>query len=217
MRSEKKKQDEFCSMWKRNSEMVYAMCVRQAKPDMQKCDDLVQEVVISLWNDYNNTQFDKSIGWERSWVWWHARRVLSHQRRKKVIEPLPEGIDVIDKNAMMEKEIQETLEDIISFLSDKERKVVKMRMGGYEYKEIAKEIDVPTAAAAKQIMYRAKKEMRQRVTLTAILTIVAIAVPILIFVLLPIPRYDSYCSTEKNKDISVLINDIETVYKKYSE
>lgn len=150
----------FCALWNRNRTMVWRICLRHSPLGALKCEDLVQEVVIALWNDYCNLQQDKGIGWEKSWVWWHTRTVLSHLRRRQRDELIPEGFDAVDEYAVRQRESKETVEDMMAVLTEQERRVVRMQMEGYDYESIAQSEGV-TAASAKQIRYRAKTKMEK--------------------------------------------------------
>ena len=162
MDNDEKKYDRFCAMWQRNRTMVWAICLRHAPIGMLKCEDLVQEVAIALWNDFLNLDAEKGIGWETSWVWWHTRRKLSHLRRVPETVLLPEGYDVADVDAVNNRSVKDTIDEAMSTLSEVERQVVRMRMDGYDYDYIAAKTET-TAAAAKQIMFRAKSAMKEQV------------------------------------------------------
>lgn len=161
MDKDEKKYDSFCAMWQRNRTMVWAMCLRHAPIGVMKCEDLVQEVAIALWNDFLNLEAEKGMGWETSWVWWHTRRKLSHLRRTPQTLPLPEGYDVVDVDAVNDSYVKDTIDEAMASLSEVERQVVWMRMDGYDYNYIAAKTET-TAAAAKQIMYRAKSAMKNK-------------------------------------------------------
>ena len=157
-----KKYSDFCALWQRRRTMVWNMCLHHAPMGSMECEDMVQEVAVALWKDYNNLLTGRGAVWEKSWVWWHTRTVLSHMRRRKREELLDEGYDIADTETWKRNENIETLEEMMSILNHDERRVMQMRIEGYEYEHIASAIGT-TPAAAKQAMYRAKRTMQEHI------------------------------------------------------
>ena len=75
---------------------------------------------------------------------------------------MPESYDIVDVEAWNRTENKETLEEMMSILSDDERRVVQMRIDGCGYEHIANTIGT-TPAAVRQTMYRAKRAMREQI------------------------------------------------------
>lgn len=153
-------QRQFVQMMERQRTFIWRMCYRGCGGESERCKDLVQDVYLALWSDFSNLREKENIKLEKAWVWWHTRTQISHHERKRKEEPIPDGYEEADVEALLSEERREIMEEIMASLGAREREVVEMRLEGYDYQEIGKQKGT-TAAGAKQTMYRAMEKMKK--------------------------------------------------------
>ena len=77
----------YYELLERYRPMVWRLCWRHARGDWDRCNDLVQEVSIALWEHFGQLRPNATTQEQRAWVRWQARSVLDLQRRKHTSSP----------------------------------------------------------------------------------------------------------------------------------
>ena len=75
----------YTALLMRHREMLWRLCLNRANGDSDRSKDLMQEITIALWENYDKLRLDASPAQERAWVRWQARSVFYPQP----LEPLP--------------------------------------------------------------------------------------------------------------------------------
>lgn len=121
----------------RHRTLVWRMCWLYAGGNVERCRDLVQEVSLSLWQHYGKLRQGAKPWEERAWVKWHTRTVLNHLHRRPqpVMEPLTD--ELAEHPASDEKAESELVEELLECLPDIDRRLVLLRLDGYNADEIA--------------------------------------------------------------------------------
>ena len=133
--------------------------------DLDKAEDLMQDVFIKLWDNCTKVDYDKVKPYIFSIannmflnVIKHEKVVKAHQKlhKKNITNESPEFI-------MLENEFMEKLETTIASLPDKQREVFLMnRIEKKKYKEIADQLNISTKAVEKR-MHQALITMRREI------------------------------------------------------
>ncbi len=118
--------------------MVWALCWKSARGNKSRCNDLLQEVSITLWIHFDELRSDAVPQEEKAWVRWWTRSVLDLQRRKERPSLLPLTAMVADTVAADDLLVQkEEMEHLMAALSPAEQELVRLHIEGYRPKEIA--------------------------------------------------------------------------------
>lgn len=130
----------YTQMLLRHRKMIWRMCIRRAQGDRDICLDLVQEVSLSLWEHYGDLRQGVSLLEERAWVFWHTRSVLDHLHRRQRL-PM-QTIDARIINTVAVTDGYASLDDIVGFLDPEDKKLIRMRIEGYNAAEIAAAMNI---------------------------------------------------------------------------
>ena len=133
--------------------MVWRLCWRHARGDWDRCNDLVQEVSIALWEHFGQLRPDTTTQEQRAWVRWQARSVLDLQRRKQhlVTEPFT---DAMTETLVDEPESdKEKVAEVMELLTPEEQRLVRLQLCGYNAAEVAQIMHL-TRDAVYQRMHR---------------------------------------------------------------
>jgi RNA polymerase sigma-70 factor (family 1) len=133
--------------------------------DLDKAEDILQEVFIKLWENCNKVDHDKV----KSYIYSIANNMfLNEVKHQKVVlnynkynknESTNESPEFI----MLEKEFLEKLESTIATLPEKQREVFLMnRIEKKKYKEIALHLDISVKAVEKR-MHQALVVIRKEI------------------------------------------------------
>ena len=76
-------------MLMRHREMLWRMCWNWTGGNRDRCCDLLQEVSIALWENFDKLRPGASASQERSWVRWQARSVFYQIGRQKRLSTVP--------------------------------------------------------------------------------------------------------------------------------
>lgn len=154
---------EFDALVTRHRRMIRAICLWHATGGAVECDDLVQEVLLSLWRSRERLRPGCTAGEERAWVRLHCRSVISHFHRRKTLPTAQ-----FDENHELTNltgetaDRQETLEMLTTDLTAHERQVLRMTLEGYKTDEIADTLDIK-ARSVVQTRWRIVQKMKQKV------------------------------------------------------
>ena len=130
-------QSSYSALLQRYRSCVWSMCWRYAGGDLERCRDLVQEVSLSLWEHYGKLRKGARPWEERAWVLWHTRSVLNHICRGIRQEYVPLTPSMVASLTIDGHDEREMVNDLLSKLSESDRRLVQLRLEGYSADEIA--------------------------------------------------------------------------------
>ena len=174
------KHSAYTSLLMRHRDMLWRLCLSRAKGDGDRSQDLLQEITIALWENYDKLRPDSSPGQERAWVRWQARSVFYQVERRRRIMTVPidynlHSDSVADEEAQQRKE---TLDNLLATLSPDEQRMMRLYLDGYQGDEIGEEMGI-SRNTVYQRMRRAVQKMRNvALVLLAMLLTTAIAVAV---------------------------------------
>ncbi len=151
---------DFDALVQRHRRMIRAICLWNATGGAVQCDDLVQEVLASLWHYRHRLRSDASPGEERAWVRLHCRSVISHFRRRKQVETIPLD-EEMPLAAAESDDRRATIDELATGLTDHERQVLQLTLDGWSTDEIADELDVKNRTVV-QIRWRIVQKMKEK-------------------------------------------------------
>ena len=133
--------------------------------DLDKAEDILQEVFIKLWENCNNVDYDKV----KSYIYSIANNIfLNEVKHQKVVQNYGkynkrESTNESPEFIMLEKEFMEKLESTIANLPEKQREVFLMnRIEKKKYKEIALHLNISLKAVEKR-MHQALVVIRKKI------------------------------------------------------
>ena len=123
----------------RHREAVWRVCWRYAKGDRARCENMVQEVWITLWLKFDDLKTDVTEWEQRAWVKRITRSVLVDLYRRS--DPEPERLTPMLINTLPDTRVNyaESIDDLLATLTDEEERMMRMRLEGYDAHEIADE------------------------------------------------------------------------------
>ena len=83
--------DAYTAMLSRHRHVIWAMCRDHAHGQWDDCCDLVQEVSLRLWLEFDRLRPGATPKEEREWVRWVARKVFYLEGRKRRLSTQPLG------------------------------------------------------------------------------------------------------------------------------
>ncbi len=147
----------YTELLRRHRSLVWRLCWARARGDFERCRDLVQEVSLSLWEHYGRLRPGSGPLQERAWVFWHTRTVLDHLHRR----PSPTLVALPAEMPADEDDSREHLDDLLASLGDEDRRLVQLRLEGYDASEIAQQLRISRDAVYQRlhrIIERLQKE-----------------------------------------------------------
>ena len=120
-------------MVKRNTRIIRAICWSLASKDEERCADLMQEVLLSLWRYRHTLRRDATAKDERNWVRWHCRSVWSHQQRRQQLPTV--SLDALGDLPDGEADYHGLVEDLATGLDGRERNLLELFLQGYSIAE----------------------------------------------------------------------------------
>jgi RNA polymerase sigma-70 factor (ECF subfamily) len=133
--------------------------------DLDKAEDILQEVFIKLWENCSKVDYDKV----KSYIYSIANNMfLNEVKHQKVVQNYNkhnknESTNESPEFIMLEKEFLEKLESTIATLPEKQREVFLMnRIEKKKYKDIALHLDISVKAVEKR-MHQALVVMRKEI------------------------------------------------------
>ena len=147
----------------RHRTLIWKLCRRYAPRDAERCAELVQEVSLSLIEHYGRLKPDASAKDERAWVVWSTRTVLYDLRRKKDSQPVmvPLTKEIVEQIAEQENLERDRIEEMMGDLPDEDRRLVQLRLNGYNAKEIGTQTGL-SSDAVYQRMHRIIEKLKQK-------------------------------------------------------
>lgn len=169
----------YTTLLERHREMLWYLCWKKANGNYDRCQDLLQEVSIQLWDNLGKLRPNSTSWQERAWVRWQARSVFYQTDRRKTLptEPLT---DTLSNTAADEESVhrKELLDNLLSTLTPDEQRMMQLYLDGYHGDEIGAAMGL-NRDAVYQRMHRAIQKMRRAVPILLALlltSLVAIAV-----------------------------------------
>lgn len=169
----------YTTLLERHRKMLWCMCWKKANGNYDRCQDLLQEVSIQLWENLGKLRPNSTPWQERAWVRWQARSVFYQTDRRKTLptEPLT---DTLSNTAADEESVhrKELLDNLLSTLTPDEQRMMQLYLDGYRGEEIGTAMGL-NRDAVYQRMHRAIQKMRRVVLILLALlltSLVAIAV-----------------------------------------
>ncbi|MUU77569.1 RNA polymerase sigma factor [Winogradskyella endarachnes] len=133
--------------------------------DIERAEDLMQDVFIKLWNNCSNVDYNKV----KSYIFSIANNMfLNEVKHQKVVQNFnkqhkKESSNESPEFILLEKEFMEKLEATIDSLPEKQREVFLMnRIEKKKYKEIAEQLNISVKAVEKR-MHQALIIMRKEI------------------------------------------------------
>ena len=134
---DRKRHDAYCALMQRHRETVWRVCWRFAHGDRERCKDMVQEVWVVLWLKFDQLRPNANALQQRAWVWRVARSVLVDLYRRRNEEAV-RLTEVLEENvADSHPDYAEEIDDLLARLGPDERRLMQMRLEGYDANEIA--------------------------------------------------------------------------------
>ncbi len=126
----------------RHREAVWQMCWKFAKGNRAACEDMVQEVWIALWLRFDQLKTNAPELMQRAWLKRVTQSVLVDLYRRS--EPESERLTPVLINTIPDTcvDYAESIDDLMSTLSDDEERLLRMRLEGYDAQDIADEFKI---------------------------------------------------------------------------
>ena len=155
--------EDYKSFMRRHQEVVWRVCYDFAHGDIQRCEDMVQEVWIMLWLRFD-TMTGSSEWQQRVWVRKVTRSVLVDLYRHEKHDPLSEASDLSDLSDLSEpsepsdsQDVAERIDELFARLTPDEQRLMRMRLDGYSAEEIATEFGIVPNAVYQRVNRIMKK------------------------------------------------------------
>lgn len=130
--------DAYTAMLSRHRHVIWAMCRDHAHGQWDDCCDLVQEVSLRLWIEFDKLRPDASPKEEREWVRWVTRKVFFLENRKRRLSTVTLTREAVAVPASDEEmRYREYVEEMMAALSPEEQRLLSLKMEGYNADEIA--------------------------------------------------------------------------------
>ena len=142
---------EYEAFMQRHRKTVWRACCRFAHNNKEQSRDMVQEVFLSMWLHYDQLSAEANEWQQRAWVWCTARSVLVDLYRKQGPESV--ALDSISEELATDTTVDysENIEDLMSKLGDEERRLMQMRLDGYDATEIAQAMGIERNAVYQRV------------------------------------------------------------------
>ena len=156
----------YNAFMRRHQKTVWRVCYDFARGDIQRCEDMVQEVWIMVWLKFDQLRDGTSEWRQRVWVRKVARSVLIDLYRKEMgntdilvhLDDL-DG-DIADEDVRATNDIAERIDYLMASLNTEEQHLMRMRLEGYNAEEIATELNIVPNAVYQRINRIMKKLKR---------------------------------------------------------
>jgi len=145
---------------RQHRETVWRVCWHYAHSDVDRCRDMVQEVWLSMWLRFDQLREDSSRQQQRRWVYRTTRSVLVDLYRRDRVDYEPLDQHDTRQWAASGSDYAEQIDDLMSHLADDERRLLQMRLDGYDAAEIAGMLQINPNAVYQRINRIIKKLRR---------------------------------------------------------
>ena len=158
--SEKDRIALFNALVLRHKAMIWHICSDYGLGKAWNIEDCMQEVMVSLWRDFDKFEGRSS---EKTWVWRVATNTMLMLKRKEVRSPQTDSIDtegVEKKDNEPSNENYQQLQQLIETLPEASGTVIRAFLDGFSYKEIADMTGSTVGAVAMRIA-RTKRKLKR--------------------------------------------------------
>jgi len=155
-----KSQADFNALVLRHKAMIWHICSDYSLGRAWSIEDCIQEVMASLWRDFDKFEGRSS---EKTWVWRVATNTMLMLKRKDVRSPQTESIETEGaekKSDDMANDSYQQLRQLIEALPEESGTVIRAFLDGFSYKEIADMTGSSVGAVAMRIA-RTKRRLKQ--------------------------------------------------------
>lgn len=137
--------------------LLFSVCRRYSR-DGLAVDDLMQEVLVALWQR-REQMADIAVEPRRAvWIWRVARsRCIDLQRTSPLPSPLPEDHDTEAEDTAQ----RDALYELIAQLPEPDRTIVTLHLEGYEYREIGRKVGMSKNNVGVRLM-RIKERLKEQ-------------------------------------------------------
>lgn len=121
---------------------------------------MVQEVYLTLWLHYDQLNPKANEWQQRAWVWLTTRSVLIDLYRKQAPETVTLDSFSEEQNTDTSMNYYEHIDNLMDKLNDEERRLMQMRLDGYDANEIAQVLGIERNAVyqrVNRIIYKLRK------------------------------------------------------------
>lgn len=138
--------------------LLFAVCRRYGRRGLDE-DDLLQEVLMALWQRREQLLSISVAPKQAAWMWRVARSTCIDLQRKRNNSPtpLPDDYDAPEEDTTLHN----TLHELIAQLPEPDRTIVTMHLEGYEYKEIGQRVGMTKNNIGIRLM-RIKEKLREQ-------------------------------------------------------
>ena len=151
--------DSFDLMLHRYRGLLFTLCRRYQRRGAT-AEDLLQEASVALWMNREMLLALPVGPRQAALVWKIARnRIIDELRRSPMSEAMPEGYETAADDRSMVQELHER----ITLLPEPDRTVVRMRLEGYSYEEIADALGMTVKNVSVKLV-RIKEKLRKEWT-----------------------------------------------------
>ena len=157
------KDELFHQLVERHKDMLWHVCTDYSLDRAWDVHDAYQEVLMALWNALDKMN---ECEHEKSWAYKVATNtmlMLVRKQRSRCMEPLPPNVDeLLSDEAVAPLRVDYAcFLRLIDRLAEPDCRIVRMRLDGYGFKEIGKELGMSENTVA-QRYGRVIKKIRQR-------------------------------------------------------
>ena len=150
-------QNSFNTLMLRYRGLLFSVCRRYGRRGLDE-DDLLQEVLLVLWQRREQMFSITSAPLQAAWVWRVARNAcVDLRRRAPESVPLPVGYDMADDD----RALSLSLRELIDLLPEPDRTIITLHLEGYDYREIGRKTGLTKSNVGVRLM-RAKDKLKQQ-------------------------------------------------------
>ena len=151
----------YTALLERHHAMLWQLCWKRASSDHDRCQDLMQDVSIQLWENFGKLRPDATQWQERAWVRWQARSVFYQAGRRQTLHTVASGDEVLSNIACDDeaRHRKELIDSLISTLNPDDQRMMRLYLDGYCGDEIGADMGLKRDAVY-QRMHRAIRKMR---------------------------------------------------------
>lgn len=139
--------------------LIYSICLRHSRQGVE-IDDLLQDAAVALWRDHERLLSLPKVQ-QAALTWKIARNaVIDTIRRVKETVQLPDDYEKPDEDRTLLRELHEQ----INLLTEPDRTIVKLQLEGYNYDEIAQQVDMTVKNVSVRLV-RIKEKLRKKMNI----------------------------------------------------
>lgn len=139
--------------------LIYSICLRHSRQGVE-IDDLLQDAAVALWRDHERLLSLPKVQ-QAALTWKIARNaVIDTIRRVKETVQLPDDYEKPDEDRTLLRELHEQ----INLLAEPDRTIVKLQLEGYNYDEIAQQVDMTVKNVSVRLV-RIKEKLRKKMNI----------------------------------------------------